>query len=162
MKRFTTMLTVLLIGLFLLSTSVLFAQEHPEHPTKQKTEHPEHPSKASAKITKEALADAIANYVKEQAHLEGGYFMYYDAQENKPLALTLDKVHKERLAQLSDNVYFACADFKATDGHMYDLDIFMKGSDVNHLKVTQITLHKKDGKARYKWKKVGDYWKMVK
>ena len=44
----------------------------------------------------------------------------------------------------------------------YDLDIFMEGSDVNHLKVTKITLHKKDGKARYNWKKVGDYWKMVK
>lgn len=159
----------LLLAFMLILFAGVYAQEHPEHPTKEnaKQEHPakgsetkaEHPTSETQKITKESLAEAIENYVNREAGLKGGYFLFFDAQENKPLALKLDKVHKERLAKISDDTYFACADFKNIDGTMYDLDIFMKGHSLADLKVTQITLHKKAGIPRYTWYEEGGVWK---
>ncbi len=159
MQRFHIVSLAILVAFFL-GMGNGFTQEHPEHPEHPAHRGAEHPG-SSQKITKDRLAQAIEQYVQEEAKLKGGYFLFYDAQEKKPLLLTLDRVHKERLAQISDDVYFACADFASADGHTYDLDIFMKGPDAEHLMVTQITLHKKDGKARYTWKKVGNFWKRV-
>jgi hypothetical protein len=133
------------------------ATEHPtEHPTAKPAEHPA--AAQPAKLTTEALAEAIADYVSKDAELKGGYFLVYDALQKKPLALTLDKVHKEQLAHIGEGVYFACADFKATDGHLYDLDIFMKQTDAG-LKVTQVLVHKQDGQPRYTWYEEGGIWK---
>ena len=95
--------------------------------------------------------------------LQGGHFCVYDKVDDAPLALTLDKVHRERLASLGDGVYFACADFKATNGNTYDLDVFMtqqEGGIFNGLMPTQVTVHKKEGKARYTWYEEGGIWKM--
>ncbi len=67
------------------------------------------------------------------------------------LNLKLLKVHDDKLAALGDHTYFACADFEAEDGVVYDLDIFMKGESVEVLKPDEVTLHKKDGSERYTW-----------
>ena len=151
-RRILRMLGLLALAAVLLgSAGVGRAQEHPEHPS-------EHPTSTKA-ISKESLAAAIADYVQHEAKLKGGYFLIYDAKAGKPLALTLVKVHKQRLARTAEDTYFACADFKSTDGHMYDLDIFMKGRSPDKLKVTEITVHKVDGKPRYKWVQEGGLWK---
>jgi len=57
------------------------------------------------------------------------------------------------------DTYFACADLKNADGHMYDLDVFMSGPDKDHLAVTEVSVHKKDGKERYTWAQKGGVWK---
>jgi Na+-transporting methylmalonyl-CoA/oxaloacetate decarboxylase gamma subunit len=149
-KAFLSLLVMVFAGV-----SAISAQEHPtEHPS----EHPsEHPTSEKAALTKESLADAITDYVTKESNLKGGYFLFFDGQQDKPLALTLDKVHKERLATLGNGVYFACADFKATDDDMYDLDIFMK-EDEHGLEVTEINLHKKNGQARYTWVEKDGIW----
>ncbi len=145
-KAFLPLLVMVFAG-----ASVASAQEHP-------TEHPsEHPTSKKATLSKEALADAITDYVTGESNLKGGYFLFFDKQQGKPLALTLDRVHKERLATLGGGVYFACADFKAIDGDMYDLDIFMK-ENKEGLKVTDISLHKKNGQARYIWVEKNGIW----
>jgi len=141
-KTFLPLLVMVFAGV-----TVASAQEHPsEHPTSEK-----------ATLSKEALADAITDYVNKESNLKGGYFLFFDKQQGKPLALTLDKVHKERLATLGGGVYFACADFKAIDGDMYDLDIFMKENE-HGLAVTDISLHKKNGQARYIWVEKNGIW----
>lgn len=145
-KAFLSLLVMVFAG-----ATVVSAQEHPsEHPS-------EHPTSKKAALSKESLADAITDYVNKESNLKGGYFLFFDGQQDKPLALTLDKVHKERLATLGDGVYFACADFKATDDDMYDLDIFMK-EDEHGLEVTEINLHKKNGQARYVWVEKDGIW----
>lgn len=145
-KAFLSLLIAMFAGVTAAS-----AQEHP-------TEHPsEHPTSKKATLTKEVLADAITHYVAGESNLKGGYFLFFDKQQGKPLALTLDKVHKERLATLGGGVYFACADFKAIDGDMYDLDIFMKESKEG-LKITDISVHKKSGQARYTWVEKNGIW----
>lgn len=125
-----------------------FAQEHPhEHPTAAK----------KSEITVDALAKGITDYVDKDSELKGGYFLVYDKQQGKPLALTLQKVHKDRLASLGDGIYFACADFSATDGNIYDVDVFMKGKPDN-LKVTDVSIHKKNGESRYDWVEKNGVW----
>ena len=125
--------------LFLLS-ALLF----PEHP-----EHPEHPTtKKEPQLTVEALAISIGNYIQNDVNLKGGFFVY-DKDKKEILTLTLTKIHKERLSNIGGDTYFACADFSASNGNIYDLDIFMTGKSQDNLVVTEINVHKENGKARY-------------
>jgi hypothetical protein len=132
----------------------LYAAEHPGTAT---AEHPK--AKMMSELTKADLASAIKGFVEKDAKRRGGYFLVYDDAEKKPVALTLVKVHEDRLSKVSENLYFVCADFKATDGAMYDVDIFMMGPDKDNLKATEITIHKVAGKERYTWGEEGGVWK---
>jgi hypothetical protein len=144
------------------------AQEHPksgEQPAgdKSKGEHPKEPPSAEhptgAKVTQDDLAAAIESYVKRDAALKGGYFLVYDPVAKQPLALTLVRVHKDRLSQVGDGTYFACADFRTPTDKTYDLDVFMRGPDKDHLTATEVTVHKVNGKERYTWYEEDGLWK---
>ena len=162
-----TFLTCALAVLFM--ASVGFAQEHPtEHPTKTKKEHPtkttsehpkEHPTDATATkaVTKEALAVAITSFVNADSKLKGGFFMVYDPVSEAPLLLTLTKVHEDKLALLSETLFFVCADFKEASGKIYDLDFFMT-SDDGGLVVSEVIVHKQDNKPRYTWSEKDGVW----
>ena len=122
------------------------AQEHPEHPKKEAT------------LSPETLAKEIEQYVQNESKKNDGYFLFDDDKTGKELKLTLDKVHKDKLSKVDEDFYFACSDFKGTDGKTYDLDFFMKETD-SGFEVTQQTLHKIDGKARYSWYEEEGVWK---
>ena len=125
----------------------------PEHP-----EHPEHPTtKKEPQLTVEALAISIENYIQNDVNLKGGFFVY-DKDKKELLTLTLTKIHKERLSNIGGETYFACADFSASNGNIYDLDIFMTGKSTNELVVTEINVHKENGKARYHWENKKGIW----
>ena len=129
----------------------------PEHP-----EHPEHPTtKKEPQLTVEALAISIENYIQNDVNLKGGFFVY-DKDKKELLTLTLTKIHKERLSNIGGDTYFACADFSASNGNIYDLDIFMKGKSQSNLVVTEINVHKENGTARYLWENQQDIWVKVK
>ncbi|MCI0695121.1 hypothetical protein L0337_24315 [candidate division KSB1 bacterium] len=134
-------------------------KEHPEHPGgEHPSEHPsEHPTAQAKEVTKESLAEAITSYINKDAELKGGYFCTYDPEAKAVLVLTLDKVHQDKLAKVSEGVYFACCDFKATNGKMYDLDFFMKATD-SGLQVSEVTIHKESGKPRYGWVEKDGVW----
>ena len=158
--RIRTFVPLLLgIAVFALGTiGVAVAAEHPEHP--KSSEHPEKKPEKPA-ITMNALGDAIEQYVAWDSKLHGGYLIVHDPVDDQALSLTLDKVHRDRLSSLGNGVYFACADFKATNGHLYDLDVFMKGSPdspFDGLWPTEIAVHKKDGVARYTWQEKDGVW----
>ncbi len=142
------------------STETRGGMEHPsggmEHPSGG-MEHPMDGDEATSSVDKEALAIAITNYVNKDTKLKGGFFMLYDSVDKKPLALTLTKVHKDRLSKVGENLYFACSDFKEVGGTMYDLDFFMKSVDDN-LMVTEVKVHKKADTPRYKWHEMNGVW----
>ncbi len=132
-------------------------REHPEHP-EHPAEHPsEHPTARAKEVTKESLAEAITSYIKNDAALKGGYFCIYDPEAKTVLVLALDKVHQDKLAKVGEGVYFACCDFKAADGKMYDLDFFMKSTN-ERLQVSEVTIHKESGKPRYGWVEKDGVW----
>ena len=141
----------------MLPANGLLAQEHPK-------EHPkgaEHSKGGPAGITKEDLGSAIEAYIKGEMAKGGGAWEIEDRDGKATLHLTLDKVHKDKLAMTGKDTYFACADFKNSDGHMYDLDVLMKGPDKDHLVVSEVSVHKQDGKERYTWQQEGGVWTKV-
>ena len=126
-----------------------------EHPT----EHPsEHPTAAKLpKLTISQLAESIEKYIQQDVELKGGFFVF-DVKKGEVLNLTLSKIHKERLSNIGNNTYFACADFQASNGKVYDLDVFMMGKSQDDLMVMEINVHKENGVARYGWKNQSGIW----
>ncbi len=134
----------------------LAAQEHPtsEHPTS------EHPS-ASKPITVEQLAQGIQEAIEAKTKEQGGKFHVSDPVLQKTWALELVRVHKDRLAQLGPDNYFACTDFRASDGTMLDVDFYMKNEN-GKLVFSDTAIHKVNGKPRFTYEKKGNYWERVK
>ena len=133
-----------------------------EHPTGSKKA--EHPTASitpqivqGKKITLQNLARAIESFVEADINLRGA-FLIIDPRTNEVLKLNLQKVHKERLSHIGNDVYFACADFNANNGKVYDLDIFLHGNNTDNLTVTEILVHKEDGEARYGWLEEDGIW----
>lgn len=128
-------------------------------PVGRGAEHPEHPTKATKKaeaktdVTLEDVAKYIESHVAEQSK-NGVYSINDKAPGGGKLALTLDRVHRERLSQVGPDMFFVCADFKTADGgKIYDLDFFVQGASKENLKVlpAKTSVHKEDGKERYTW-----------
>lgn len=165
------MMRWILVSLVITAAGAAYGAEHPtggEHPSARPAEHPAdggaHTASAPASapaLTKEALARAIRAWVEEDARIRGGYLMVYDSVQARPLALTLVRVHEERLSRVGRNRYFACADFRDQDDSLYDLDFFMEGPDDASLRTTEITVHKKAGVARYNWIEREGVWSRV-
>ena len=112
-----------------------------------------------AQLTVEELAEAVDLYVQAEAKGNDGYLVVKDDVEDKELKLKLEKIHKDKLTSLSEELHFVCADFKSTDGVIYDVDIFMKGKDKNSLTTTKVKVHKKEGEPRYTWYEDAGVWK---
>jgi hypothetical protein len=140
-------------------------KEHPrrskEHPSKGKEHLSEHPKKVK-EIKINDLAKEIKKYVDKDTKLKGGYFMVYDNKANKTLLLKLKKIHKDKLAKVSRDTYFACADFEDPKGKIYDIDIFMQDKHRDHMTVTEVSIHKEAGKPRYTWHEKNGVWRKQK
>lgn len=122
-------------------------------------EHPEHPESSGKQLNVKEFSEAVKAYVEKESQRHDGYFEVDDPVQKKTLKLKLEKVHDDRLSALGNDVYFVCADFKATDGNIYDIDIFMKGKSKNDLAATDIKVHKQNGAPRYTWYEEGGVWK---
>ena len=137
----------------LLLVSLTFMGEHPENP-----EHPEHPSKKTTPISAQAVGKAVAEFIASDAKLKGGKFLVFDRAANESLQLDLVKIHMDRLTGIGNDTYFACADFQASNGKVYDLDIFMFGKSADELGVTEIIVNKEEGVQRYGWQEKEGVW----
>ncbi len=131
--------------------------EYPEDGDDDEDDDDDDEEAAAEPLTKEALAVAIKAHIEDATKAQGGHFHIDDHKAGVQLTLNLDKVHEERLATLGDGVYFACSDFKATDGKMYDVDFFMADADEG-LVMTELHVHKEDGVARYTWHENNGIW----
>jgi hypothetical protein len=142
-----------------LFSALALGQEHPKEHPQEKKEHPEHP-KGEKKVSIDDIDKAIRGHIETAAKASGGKFEVKDDVLNKTWNLELVRVHKEKLQALADGRYFACVDFKAPDGTMVDVDFFMK-KEGNDLKVTDTTVHKINGKARYNYQQKDGVWVQV-
>ena len=142
------------IIILICASSILLAQG--EHPTTTKTTITPQIVQGE-QITLQNLAQAIEGFVEADIILRGA-FLVIDPKTDTVLKLKLEKVHKERLSHVSENIYFACADFNAENGKVYDLDIFLHGTNTDNLTVTEISVHKENGTARYGWQEKNGIW----
>ena len=129
-----------------------------EHPDKEETSKDTESEQPQAQPKREVgLADISDGIKKHIADVSGQFTdgMFHADYAGKDVALTLVKVHDEKLAILGSGAYFACTDLKDTDGNIYDLDFFLTG-EVGNMKVTETTVHKDNGKPLYNWKQQND------
>ena len=151
-----TLKSLLCFALVTITASVMAGAEHPsEHPAK-KSEHPEHPEHPTAKkqpITKADISAGIQAHINDRVKEGmGKYRMDYEGSE---LALTLVKVHEDKLAHLETGSYFACTDLEGDDGNTYDVDFFLVG-EPGSMAVTEASVHKINGKPLYQWMQSDD------
>jgi len=139
---------VILLFAAVVSVGFALAQEHPEHPTNKKA------------AKKGYTVDDIDKGIRAAIAAKETNGVYQLKDGDKTWDLTLDKVHRERLARVDENTYFACTDFKSADNHTVDVDFFMKDDD-GKLVMTDATLHKVDGQPRYNWQEKDGYWVKV-
>jgi hypothetical protein len=157
------LITITAVTFFLAPVLPLGAQEHPtEHPTKKEGEHPEHPEKGKGQkkdVTMAEISSGIKNHIetKSKSASDG---KFHAMHEGKDIALTLVKVHEDRLQSLGGGKYFACVDMKAADGTTYDIDFFLTGKP-GDMRVTETSVHKVNGKPLYNWKEENGNWKKV-
>ena len=110
------------------------------------------PAKTDSAPTADIQA-GIERHIDSQVRLGGGYFkLPYRDQE---LRLKLVKVHTEYLSKLGPGRYFACVDLVDTRGDVYDVDFFLAGKP-GEMKVTDTTVHKKNGQPFYAWEQKSD------
>lgn len=128
-----------------------------EHPMEQPSGHPT--GEVKKPLTKKEMSAAIQSYIKSESSQHGGYYEIYDDLQGKKLYLKLKKIHDDRLSHVGNDVYFFCVDLADKDGKIYDLDFFMKRDRDGDLNVTEVTIHKQEGKERYTWYKEDGIWK---
>ena len=153
----TRIIVATAIALLFMPATVLFSQEHPEHPTKGA----EHAKKGGTE--KHVSTADISAGIKQNIQAEtkkGSDGKFHVKHEGQDLALDLIKVHDDRLQDLGAGKYFACVDMKAMDGKIYDIDFFLTGQP-GKMKVTETSVHKIDGKPLYNWKEEKGQWHKV-
>jgi hypothetical protein len=153
MKMFFSLALAVSLSAVLPAVSALAQQK--EHPK----EHPQNPP-SEKKVSTDDIDAAIRAHIEEKSKVSGGRFEVRDDVLNKTWSLELVRVHKDKLQALADGRYFACVDFKAPDATMVDVDFFLK-KDGDKLAVTDTTVHKIDGKARYNYEEKNGVWERV-
>lgn len=146
-----TLLPVAILAALFFPLSAAIAQEHPEHPRN---------ADKAKDFSVSDLESAIKTDIAEKSKDTHGVFKLDDPQLKKTWDLTLDHVHKDRLAKLSSDTYFACVDMKDRTGRTVDVDFFLKSKD-GKLEMSDTSVHKVEGKPRYNWKEEDGFWKRV-
>ena len=146
----TRIIVATAIALFFTPATVIFSQEHPEHPTKGGGQ--KHVSTADIST---GIKTNIETETKKSSDSK-----FHVKHEGQDLALDLIRVHDDRLSDLGGGKYFACVDMKGTDGKTYDIDFFLTGQP-GKMKVTETSVHKIDGKPLYNWKEENGKWNKV-
>jgi hypothetical protein len=153
MKKFFSLALAISLSAALPAVSALAQQK--EHPK----EHPQNPP-SGKKLSTDDIDAAIRAHIDEKSKTSGGRFEVRDDVLNKTWSLELVRVHKDKLQALADGRYVACVYLKAPDAAMVDVDFFLK-KDGDKLAVTDTTVHKVDGKARYNYEEKNGVWVRV-
>ncbi len=134
------------------------AGEHPEHPKghehpgKEQADKHEHPGREKNAAHKELMKEfvrAVEDDIAAKTAGGGGKFTVSDDVLKKDWGLKLQRIHKHKIARLSENSFFACADFKETEGKgKLDLDFYVTKTGADW-KVDKVLVHKVEGKPRF-------------
>ena len=154
-KRLPLSLALAAAACFSIS-ALAVSQEKKEHPKEHPSEHP----KSENKLSTGDIDKAIRGHIEKISATANGRFPVKDDVLNKTWDLKLVRVHNDKLQALADGRYFACVDFEAPDATMVDVDFFLK-KEGDGLAVTDTTVHKVNGKARYGYQEKDGVWVRV-
>jgi len=137
---------------FLFLLSLISCNNDSSNVGTQNSELPEKTSIADIEI-------GIRDYISRETEQNSGFFPL--PNDSSTMKLKLVRVHTEYLSNLGPDSHFACVDLADEKGDVYDVDFFLTGKPGN-MHVTEMTLHKENGKPFYNWKQLADKtWKRV-
>jgi hypothetical protein len=113
-----------------------------------------------AVITGDNLYTAAKGYI-DKIVTEKGHFPLHDEVTGQDLKLTLVDVHKDKFLRLATDRYAICAEFKAEDGTVYDVDLIFTGATPDSLSFSEMSIHRVGDKERYTWREEGGFWTKV-
>lgn len=99
---------------------------------------------AAAEDSEAADREAIRAHV--EAHAKDGKYKVYDPRAGRNLELELESVHETAHPVPSGEIFY-CADFRDTEGNLYDLDFYVE-RDPEGPHVVESLVHKANGKDR--------------
>ena len=105
------------------------------------------------RVTIKDIERGIRSNIFSQIKEGDGYFTFWN--DSVELSLKLVRVHTEYLSILGNDEFFACVDLATSNGDVYDVDFFLKGT-ADKMKVTKTKVHKLNGKPYYAWKQAED------
>lgn len=161
-------ITVIFVSLLVaLSSPVFAADQHPRAQQSQLKQSPQTTTTSKPQTTAQPLvvtdAEVFAG-VKKYIHAyaqKSADKRFHVQSGGKDVALDLITVHADRLSDLGENKHVVCADMKAADGGVYDIDFFINVHS-GMLSVTEASVHKINGKPLYNWKEQNGISKKVK
>ena len=106
----------------------------------------------AARVTQD-IQQGIERYIARKSAAGGGVFEL--EHEGETLQLKLVRVHREYLAKLAADRFFACVDLATRAGDVYDVDFFLAGSR-DSMDVVETTVHKFNGQPYYVWEQKPD------
>ena len=148
MKGSTRAVSLLVGVVILLFVGASMAAEHPGKAVPgEGKEHPGTP------VTADSVKNAIRDHLNEVTKDTAGLFILDDSATKKIWRLKLVKVHDpvRMFERDGKKIYFACSDFKSTEGDdVLDIDFWMVPQG-DKFKVIETKIHKVNGQARYKY-----------
>ena len=167
---FKSLLTIGVAGFFTFSITACGGGSSQSDDGNQKTQSDQQAKDESEKqqsggddtkpMTIEEFADAAKAHIEKEAKKNGGHFLVKDEKTGEKLKLDLEKVHRKRLSHLGDDRYFVCANFTSQDSTLYDVDIFMEGTEKENLEeASDPKGHKVEGEARFTYYQEDGVWK---
>lgn len=99
------------------------------------------------------IEEGIRAHIARETEAGEGYFTFRDGE--RELKLKLVRVHTEYLSNLAPGKFFACVDLADVSGDVFDVDFFLEGKP-GDMRVTELSLHKLNGRPFYSWKQQAD------
>lgn len=130
-----------------------FSRAHENH------EHPEHPMEKAAPTPQQKAdiqkqySDVVTAFIKQEERATGKGFVVRDEKTGKDRILKLEKIHKDKVVKLTDDLAFACSDFRQIAGgaDTVDLDFYVSLMKDGSWKVSKVLIHKVNGAPRYNY-----------
>lgn len=112
---------------------------------------------------KNSVEKDLLSFVDKERSKDGGVFSVQDEIQSTVRQLVLEKIHTDKIVQLSDGTSFVCADFKDANGDRVDVDFFMSPTAQGNVEqVRKIQIHKVNGSPRYTYVQKNGQWTQVK
>jgi hypothetical protein len=100
----------------------------------------------ATKLSAAQVKEAITTHIQSITGAEGT-FAIEDAVEARTRQLTFSYVH-DSVHETEDGRYYACVDFTEAPADTLDLDIYVSVDSEGTQKVSEVVIHKVNGKSR--------------